>query len=85
MTTSSIRKIAFMSLLLQSISIRCPGAVAAVRRSGRILEGFGIDILSDGSKERLQCRATYQVSVADGAAATEPALRERQLPVRPEQ
>ena len=66
MTTSSIRKIAFMSLLLQSISIALPWRS---RRRSRVWpdpgQGSGSISLSDGSKERLRCRATYQVSVAD--------------------
>jgi hypothetical protein len=65
MTTSSIRKIAFMSLLLQSIS---PAALAQSPPFAGLAgswTGSGSISLSDGSKERLRCRATYQVSAGD--------------------
>ena len=66
MTTSSIRKIAFMSLLLQSIS--CAPLLAQSPPFAGLAgswTGSGSISLSDGSKERLRCKATYQVSVAD--------------------
>ena len=69
MTTSSIRKIAFMSLLLQSISSAAPSAVLAQSPPFAGLAGSwtgtGSISLSDGSKERLRCRATYQTSAGD--------------------
>jgi hypothetical protein len=69
MTTSSIRKIAFMSLLLQSISSAAPSAVLAQSSPFAGLAGSwtgtGSISLSDGSKERLRCRATYQASAGD--------------------
>ena len=66
MTTSSIRKIALMSLLLQSIS--CAAALAQSPPFAGLAgswTGSGSISLSDGSKERLRCKATYQVSAAD--------------------
>jgi hypothetical protein len=69
MTTSSIRKIALMSLLLQSISSAASNAALAQSAPFAGLAGSwtgtGSISLSDGSKERLRCRATYQVSAAD--------------------
>jgi hypothetical protein len=69
MTTSSIRKIAFMSLLLQSISGAASSAALAQSPPFAGLAGSwtgsGSISLSDGSKERLRCRATYQVSAGD--------------------
>ena len=69
MTTSSISNIAFMSLLLQSIF----GAASSVALAqsppfaglAGSWTGSGSISLSDGSKERLRCRATYQVSAGD--------------------
>jgi hypothetical protein len=69
MTTSSIRNIAFMSLLFQSISSAVPYAALAQSPPFAGLAGSwtgsGSISLSDGSKERLRCKATYQVSAAD--------------------
>ena len=63
MTTSSIRKIALMSLLLQSISSAATSAALAQSPPFAGLAGSwtgsGSISLSDGSKERLRCRATY--------------------------
>ena len=69
MTTTSIRNIAFMSLLFQSISSAAPYAALAQSPPFAGLAGSwtgsGSISLSDGSKERLRCKATYQVSGAD--------------------
>ena len=66
MTTSSIRRIAFVSLLLQSIPFAALAQSPPFAGLAGSWKGSGSISLSDGSKERLQCRATYQVSVADG-------------------
>lgn len=65
MTTSSIRKIAFMSLLLQSISSAALAQSLPFAGLAGSWTGSGSISLSDGSKERLRCRATYQVSGGD--------------------
>ena len=65
MTTSSIRKVAIMSLLLQSISSAALAQSPPFAGLAGSWTGSGSISLSDGSKERLRCRATYQVSAAD--------------------
>ncbi|MES2194385.1 MAG: hypothetical protein V4517_08200 [Pseudomonadota bacterium] len=69
MTISSIRNIAFLSLLLPLISAAASQAALAQSPPFAGLAGSwagsGSISLSDGSKERLRCRATYQVSAAD--------------------
>lgn len=65
MTTTSIRNIAFMSLLLQSISCAAVAQSPPFAGLAGSWKGAGSISLSDGSKERLQCRATYQVSAGD--------------------
>ena len=65
MTTSSIRKIAFMSLLLQSISCAALAQSPPFAGLAGSWTGSGSISLSDGSKERLRCRARYQVSAGE--------------------
>jgi hypothetical protein len=65
MTTSSIRKVAFMSLLLQSISAPALAQSPPFAGLAGSWTGSGSISLSDGSKERLRCRATYQVSAGE--------------------
>lgn len=65
MTTSSIRKIAFMSLLLQSISCAALAQSPPFAGLAGSWTGSGSIALSDGSKERLRCKATYQVSAGE--------------------
>lgn len=65
MTTSSIRKIALMSVLLQSISSAALAQSPPFAGLAGSWTGSGSISLSDGSKERLRCRATYQVSAGD--------------------
>ncbi len=65
MTTSSIRNIAFMSLLFQSISFAALAQSPPFAGLAGSWTGSGSISLSDGSKERLRCKATYQVSAAD--------------------
>ena len=73
MTTSSIRKIAFMSLLLQSVSCAALAQSPPFAGLAGSWTGSGSISLSDGSKERLRCRATYQVSA--GEARLQQSLR----------
>jgi hypothetical protein len=65
MTMSSIRKIVFISLLLQSISNAALAQSPPFAGLSGTWTGSGSVSLSDGSKERLRCRATYQVSAGD--------------------
>jgi hypothetical protein len=65
MTISSTRKIAFVSLVLQSISSAALAQSPPFAGLAGSWTGSGSIALSDGSKERLRCRATYQVSAAD--------------------
>jgi hypothetical protein len=65
MTTSSIRKIAVMSILLQSISCAALAQSPPFAGLAGSWTGSGSISLSDGSKERLRCRAPYQVSAGD--------------------
>jgi len=73
MTTSSIRKTALMSLLLQSISCAALAQSPPFAGLAGSWTGSGSISLSDGSKERLRCRATYQVSA--GEARLQQSLR----------
>jgi hypothetical protein len=73
MMMSSIRRIALVSFLLQSIPSDALAQSPPFAGLAGSWTGSGSISLSDGSRERLRCRATYQVS--DGDARLQQSLR----------
>lgn len=70
---ASIRRMALVSTLLASASTPAPAQSPPFSGLAGFWTGSGTISLSDGSKERLRCKATYQVS--GGEARLQQSLR----------